>query len=120
MTLYGDLKVSVIDEMPDGRSATRTLAVSDTADDEIDASIRKVVAEGRQGFIVCPLVEDSEKIDARSAVAEFARVASSLPDVRCELLHGQMRSDEKSGNMSSFHAGDIDLLVCIQLTSLMR
>ena len=112
MTLYGDLKMSVIDEMPPGRSATTTVAISDTADDEIDASIQKAVAEGRQVFVVCPLVEDSDKIEARSAVTEFARVTSSLRGVRCELLHGQMRSDEKSDVMSRFRAGDIDLLVC--------
>jgi ATP-dependent DNA helicase RecG len=112
MTLYGDLKMSVIDEMPPGRSATSTLAISDTADHEIDLKIQEVVAEGRQVFVVCPLVEDSKKIDARSATTEFARVTSSLSEVRCELLHGQMHSDDKSAVMGRFRAGDIDVLVC--------
>lgn len=112
MTLYGDLKMSVIDEMPPGRAATTTVAIPDAADEEIDATIRDVVEEGRQVFVVCPLVEDSEKINARSAATEFARVTSSLRDVRCGLLHGQMNSEDKSDVMSGFRAGDIDLLVC--------
>jgi ATP-dependent DNA helicase RecG len=111
MTLYGDLKMSVIDEMPPGRSATRTEAVSETADKEIDETIASAVASGRQVFVVCPLIEDSDKIDARSAVTEFKRVRTSLPNVRSALLHGQMPSEKKSEVMASFRSGDIDVLV---------
>jgi ATP-dependent DNA helicase RecG len=111
MTLYGDLRMSVVDEMPPGRSATTTKAVPDAADEEIDEVIAAGVASGRQVFVVCPLVEDSDKIDARSAVTEFERVRSSLPNVRSALLHGQMRSEDKSDVMASFRSGDIDVLV---------
>jgi len=111
MTLYGDLKVSVIDELPPGRSTIATEAVPDSVDGEIDERISAVVAEGRQVFVVCPLVEDSATIDARSAVSEFARVRSALPGLRSELLFGQMPSDEKSDVMHRFRTGDIDVLV---------
>jgi ATP-dependent DNA helicase RecG len=111
MTLYGDLKVSVIDEMPPGRSPVATEAVSDSADEAIDAAILSTVDEGRQVFVVCPLVEDSDKIEARSAAAEFARVRLSLPTVRTELLHGQMPSRDKSEVMHRYRAGEIDVLV---------
>lgn len=111
MTLYGDLRMSVIDEMPPGRTATTTEAVPDAADDEIDAVISSAVASGRQVFVVCPLVEDSDKIEGRSAVTEFGRIRSSLSNVRSELLHGQMRSENKSEVMARFRGGDIDVLV---------
>jgi len=111
MTLYGDLTVSVIDELPPGRSAIVTDAVPDSADIEIDRRIRAVVTNGQQVFVVCPLVEDSDKVDARSAVSEYARVRTALPDVRSALLHGQMPADEKSDVMHRFRAGAIDVLV---------
>lgn len=111
MTLYGDLKVSVIDEMPPGRSPTATEAMPDDSDAEIDRRITEAVALGRQVFVVCPLVEDSDKIESRSAVTEFSRVRSALPDVRSELLHGQLPSNEKSEVMHRFRAGEIDVLV---------
>ncbi len=111
MTLYGDLTVSVIDELPPGRSAIATEAVPESADIEIDQRIQDVAASGQQVFVVCPLVDDSDKIEARSAVSEFARVCAALPDVRSALLHGQMPADEKSEVMQRFRAGTIDVLV---------
>jgi ATP-dependent DNA helicase RecG len=111
MTVYGDLKMSVVDEMPPGRKATTTEAIPEAADAAIDEMISAAVASGHQVFVVCPLVEDSEKIEARSAVTEFGRVRSSLPDARVELLHGQMRSEDKSAVMARFRSGDIDVLV---------
>jgi ATP-dependent DNA helicase RecG len=111
MTLYGDLTVSVIDELPPGRSAIITDAVPDSADIEIDRRIRAVVTNGQQVFVVCPLVDDSDKVEARSAVSEYARVRTALPDVRSALLHGQMPADEKSDVMHRFRAGAIDVLV---------
>ncbi|MCL1592921.1 MAG: ATP-dependent DNA helicase RecG [Actinomycetia bacterium] len=111
MTLYGDLDVSVIDELPPGRTAIQTSTVPNAADDEIDLTVRAVVDQGRQVFIVCPLVEDSDKIEARSAEAEFARISRSLPEVRVGLLHGQLRSQEKAEIMARFAEGDIEVLV---------
>ncbi len=111
MTLYGDLDVSTIMEMPSGRADVVTEAVPESADSQVDRRILDTVGEGRQVFVVCPLVDDSDKIDARSATAEFARLKASLPGVRCDLLHGQMRSDEKAAVMYRVRAGDIDVLV---------
>ena len=111
MTLYGDLKMSIIDEMPPGRIVTATEAIPDDANEKIDAMISSAVESGQQVFVVCPLVEDSNKIEARSAVTEFGRIRSSLPDARSELLHGQMRSEDKSAVMARFRSGDIDILV---------
>lgn len=111
MTLYGDLKVSVIDELPPGRTPIVTDAVSDTAEDQVDSAILRAVDAGGQVFVVCPLVEDSDKIEARSAVTEIARVKAALPQVRSGLLHGQMAADEKAEIMHRFRTGDIDVLV---------
>ncbi len=111
MAAYGDLKVSTIVEMPSGRTDVVTEAVPESDDSEIDRRIAATVAEGRQVFVVCPLVDDSDKIDARSATTEFARLKATLPDIRCELLHGQMRSDEKADVMHRVRAGDVDVLV---------
>lgn len=111
MTLYGDLDVSVIDEMPVGRLPVATTAVSGTDDTLIDDAVREAVELGNQVFVVCPLVEDSDKIEARSAVSEFRRTESALPGVRVGLLHGQMRSQDKAEVMERFAAGEIDVLV---------
>ncbi|MEN8041848.1 MAG: ATP-dependent DNA helicase RecG [Actinomycetota bacterium] len=111
MTLYGDLDVSVIDELPPGRAAITTESVPDSADEVIDAKISAAVASDRQAFVVCPLVDDSDKIEARSAVSEFARLRSTLPDMRSGLLHGQLSSEEKSDVMLRFRRGEIDVLV---------
>ncbi len=111
MTLYGDLDVSVIDEMPPGRLEIVTTTVADSADEEIDLSISAVVAAGHQVFVVCPLVDESDKVEARSAAAEFARLSASLRGARVELLHGQMRSQDKANVMARFAAGEVDVLV---------
>lgn len=111
MTLYGDLDVSVIEELPPGRHPIATRTLDDNADNAIDRNIDEAVAVGRQVFVVCPLVEDSEKIEARSATTEYARINASRPDLRTGLLHGQLRSDEKSEVMRQFRSGDIDVLV---------
>jgi len=108
---YGDLDLSTIVEMPSGRTDVLTEAVPESADIEIDQRILDTVGEGRQVFVVCPLVEDSDKIDAKSATSEFARLKAALPEVRCELIHGQMRSDDKAEVMHRVRAGEIDVLV---------
>ncbi|NHZ70755.1 MAG: ATP-dependent DNA helicase RecG [Proteobacteria bacterium] len=111
MTLYGDLDVSLIDELPPGRTAITTSTISNTADDEVDLAVQAAVSQGHQTFIVCPLVEDSDKIEARSAMSEFVRVSGTLPEVRIGLLHGQLRSQEKAEIMARFADGDIQVLV---------
>jgi ATP-dependent DNA helicase RecG len=111
MTVYGDLDVSTIDEMPPGRAEIVTEEISALADPEIDRRILHAVSQGRQVFVVCPLVDDSDKIDAASATAEFARLKTTMTGARCELLHGQMRSDEKAAVMHRVREGEIDVLV---------
>jgi ATP-dependent DNA helicase RecG len=113
MAQYGDLKVSSIKDMPSGRVPVETVAVDEgpKADAVIDTEIRRHVSDGRQVFVVCPLVNESDKIEARSASLEFERIRESLPHVRSELLHGQMPSQDKADVMGRVRSGEIDVLV---------
>ena len=112
MALYGDLEVSTIRTLPPGRMPTTTSAVPlQGAEPAVEDAIGEAVEAGRQVFVVCPLVEPSGKIEARSAVSEFTRLSDTLPDLRVELLHGQMKAEEKAEVMEGFRVGDIDVLV---------
>jgi ATP-dependent DNA helicase RecG len=109
MTLYGDLDVSVLDEMPTGRVPVRTIAAA-TIDESYDL-IRGEVAAGRQAFVVCPLVEESDKLQVASATEEYERLGAVFGDLDVALLHGQMKSADKEAVMARVRAGDIDVLV---------
>jgi ATP-dependent DNA helicase RecG len=111
MTLYGDLDVSVIDEMPPGREPVRTVHLPRASESEAWDLVRAEVGRGRQAFVVCPLVEDSPKVEAASATAEHGRLSEVFPDLRLGLLHGQLRPVEKEGVMTAFRQGDVDVLV---------
>jgi len=111
MTLYGDLDVSILDEMPAGRKEIRTIAASSSDLGSVYELIRTETAAGRQVFVVCPLVEDSDKLQAASATAEHERLQGVFPDLRLGLLHGQMKSAEKEAVMALMRAGEIDVLV---------
>lgn len=113
MTVYGDLDLSVIDELPPGRTPIRTKWLRErTAFGEAFAYLRAEVSRGRQGYVVCALVEESERLAARSAEEEFARLgASELAGIRLGLLHGRMPAREKDRQMAAFRAGIIDVLV---------
>ena len=113
MTLYGALDVSALDEMPAGRKRVRTWAASEVGDElgRVHQAIRDEVGKGRQAFVVCPLVEDSDRVEAASAIAEYRRLGKVFPDLRLGLLHGQMRSEEKRRVMEGFRSGDLDVLV---------
>ena len=113
MTLYGDLDVTVLDEMPQGRIPVKTTLVApgSPAERKVYDLIRAEVAAGRQAFVVCPLVEDSEKLQAASATAEYERLTGVFPDLRVGLIHGQMRSGEKEEVMGRMRAGTVDVLV---------
>ena len=113
MTLYGDLDVTVLDEMPQGRIPVKTTLVApgSPAERKLYDLIRAEVAAGRQAFVVCPLVEDSEKLQAASATAEYERLTGVFPDLRVGLIHGQMRSGEKEEIMGRMRAGTVDVLV---------
>ncbi len=112
LTVYGELDVSVIDEMPPGRQEVKTKRFRPSERERLHNFLRRQTVEGRQGFIVYPLVEESEKLDAGAAVAEFERLQAEVyPDLRLALLHGRMSGQEKDEVMTRFVAGDFDILV---------
>jgi ATP-dependent DNA helicase RecG len=112
LTLYGDLDVSVIDEMPPGRMPIKSYVIYPRTRERMYDYLRRQAREGRQSYIVYPLVEESEKLTAGAAVDEFERLRHDVfPDLRLGLLHGRMSGGEKDTVMSAFAAGDFDVLV---------
>jgi ATP-dependent DNA helicase RecG len=112
MALFGDLDLSVVDEMPPGRQTVETLLKYPRNRQDIYRVLDAQMQEGRQGYVVYPLVEDSEKLDLRSASEEHRRLSEEVfPHRRVGLLHGQMPSDEKDAVMRAFLARELDLLV---------
>ena len=112
LTLYGDLDLSVIDQLPPGRLVVKTKWLKPGQRDSAYAFIRRQVASSRQSFIICPLVEESEAIQARAAVAEYERLSQEVfPDLRLGLLHGRMPAVEKDKVMRRFRSGELDILV---------
>jgi ATP-dependent DNA helicase RecG len=112
LTLYGDLDISTLDEMPAGRLAIKTKWM--TADDRRKAYnfIRKQVAGGRQAFVICPLIEESETLEVKAAVAEHQRLSREVfPTLRLGLLHGKMKGSDKEDVMHAFKDGKLDILV---------
>jgi ATP-dependent DNA helicase RecG len=112
MTFFGDLDISVIDEMPPGRTPIATTHVTDRSRDRVYARVAGEVEAGRQCYVVYPLIEESEKLDLRSATDGYERLRSVFSGAAVGLLHGRMKSDEKEATMSAFTAGEIDVLVC--------
>jgi ATP-dependent DNA helicase RecG len=111
MSYYADLDVSVIDELPPGRSPVKTRLFSDTRRAEVIAAVRAVVAGGRQAYWVCPLVEESAKLELQAALDTWAALTAELSDLRVGLVHGRLKGDEKASVMAAFVAGEIDVLV---------
>jgi len=112
LTLYGDLDLSVIDELPPGRQTIKTRWLKQAQRASAYAFLKKQVAEGRQAFIICPLVEESEAIQARAAVAEYERLSRDVfPDLKLGLIHGRLSAAEKDKVMHRFRAGELDILV---------
>lgn len=112
LTIYGDLEVSIIDEMPPGRRLIKTRWVDATRRQQAYDFIEKRVSEGRQVFVICPLVEESDKIEAKAATAEYERLrAEVFPNRKLSLLHGRMKPKEKEEVMAAFHRGEADILV---------
>ncbi|MDP9375516.1 MAG: ATP-dependent DNA helicase RecG [Chloroflexota bacterium] len=112
LTLHGDLDVSTIDELPPGRQAIVTRAVGPEERPREYRAIREEVAAGRQAFVICPLVEESETVEARAATEEWERLRTGVfPDLRVGLLHGRMRPAEKDRVMAAFRDRDYDILV---------
>tara|TARA_B100001248_G_scaffold262391_1_gene258038 strand:- start:8459 stop:10036 length:1578 start_codon:yes stop_codon:yes gene_type:complete len=111
MTVYGDLDVSVIDELPKGRQSIVTKVVYENKRDKVFGFLEDQVAAGRQAYIVYPLVEESEKMDLKNAVEEFERLQKRFGNIRFGLLHGKMKENEKDAIMQSFRKHEIDVLV---------
>jgi ATP-dependent DNA helicase RecG len=111
MSFFADLDVSTIDELPPGRTPIVTKLVSAARRDDVLARVRAACHEGGQAYWVCPLIEESEKLQLQTAQDTFAALTEQLPDLRIGLVHGRMKPDEKQTVMAAFQAHDIDLLV---------
>jgi len=111
MTFFADLDVSVIDELPPGRTPVVTKLVADSRRGEVIARIAHAARQGRQAYWVCPLVEESEALELQTAVDTHQALQAELPDLRVGLVHGRLAPAEKAAVMDAFRAGDLDLLV---------
>ncbi|MCF7836175.1 ATP-dependent DNA helicase RecG [Candidatus Gracilibacteria bacterium] len=112
LTIFGDQDVSIIDEMPPGRIPPITRIIPPQKRIESERWIESEVEKGRQVFIVCPLVEESETLEVKSAKKEFARLSEKVfPQFKLGLLHGKLRPKEKDATMAAFAAGEIQILV---------
>ncbi len=112
LTLYGDLDLSVIDQLPPGRVAIETRWLKPSQREGAYAFLQQKIAQGRQAFIICPLIEESETIEARAAVVEYQRLSKEVfPDLRLGLLHGRMPASEKEEVMRRFRNRELGILV---------
>jgi ATP-dependent DNA helicase RecG len=111
MTAYADLDVSVIDELPPGRTPIKTVVLPESRRDEIVERIHKAVREGRQAYWVCPLIDESEELRYQAAEETASVLQEALPEVRVGLVHGRMSAREKELGMYQFKEGSIGLLV---------
>lgn len=112
LTLYGDLDVSTIDELPKGRKPVRTVWRTEEKREAIYEFMRTELKKGRQAYVVYPLIEESEKLDLAAAKQGYEMLSESVfPEFRCALLHGRMKSEEKEKVMQEFKAGQIQVLV---------
>ncbi len=112
LSLYGDLDFSALDEMPPGRQEIKTHWLRPRERERGYAFVRGQVQKGQQAYVICPLVEESDKIEAVAAVEEYERLQNEIfPDLRLGLVHGKLKSDEKEEAMRQFKQGEIDVLV---------
>jgi ATP-dependent DNA helicase RecG len=111
MTYFADLEVSTIDELPPGRTPVLTKVFAEARRDEVVARIRDEVAQGRQVYWVCPLIEENEALDLRHATQAHAELSAALPGCTVGLLHGRMKAAEKAAVMVQFIAGGLQVLV---------
>ena len=110
-SVYADLDVSIVDELPAGRRPIETVAVPASRRAEVVSRVRQACAAGRQAYWVCPLIEESEALDLETATCTAEALAEALPDVKVALVHGRMKASDKELAMGSFRRGDIHLLV---------
>jgi ATP-dependent DNA helicase RecG len=111
MSAYADLDVSVIDELPPGRTPVQTVVVPDSRRDEIVQRVREACLQQRQVYWVCPLIEESELLSAQAAEDLYTTLRSALPELRIELLHGRMNAKQKDAVMERFKSHEADVLV---------
>jgi len=112
LTLYGDLDISVIDELPPGRQVVKTKCLEPQDREKAYSFLHRQVSNGRQAFIICPLVEESEILEAKAATTEYERLSREVfPNLKLGLLHGQMPGNEKEEVMRRFRGGELDILV---------
>ncbi len=111
MSYYADLDVSAIDELPPGRTPILTKLVSAARRDEVTSRVRDACRGGRQVYWVCPLIEESETLQLKTAEETFEHLTRDLPELRIGLVHGRLKSDEKARVMAAFVAGEVQVLV---------
>jgi ATP-dependent DNA helicase RecG len=111
MSYYADLDVTVLDELPPGRTPIKTRLVADNRRDDVVGFVAKHIEEGRQVYWVCPLIEESEALQLQTAQDTYEQLSIDLPALTVGLVHGRMKADEKQAVMVAFAAGEIDVLV---------
>ena len=111
MSHYADLDVSVIDQLPPGRTPVRTRLITSAKRAQVIAHVRDACRAGRQAYWVCPLIEESETLDLQTATDTWQALTEALPDLHIGLLHGRLPSDEKASGIARFARGEIDVLV---------
>jgi len=111
LTIYGDLDLSVIDELPPGRKEVKTIIKTEENEKEVHEFLRRKMEEGRQVFVICPMIEERESSDLKAAKEEAERLKGVFPEFVVGLLHGSMKSEEKEEVMRRFAKGEINLLV---------
>ena len=111
MSYYADLDVTVLDELPPGRTPVKTRLVADSRREDVVGFVRKHVEEGRQAYWVCPLIEESEALQLQTAQETWEALSAELSALTVGLVHGRLKADEKQAVMAAFSAGEIDVLV---------
>ena len=111
MSYYADLDVTVLDELPPGRTPIKTRLVADSRRDDVVGFVKKHIEEGRQAYWVCPLIEESEALQLQTAQETYATLSTELSTLTVALVHGRLKADEKQAVMAAFAAGEIDVLV---------
>ena len=111
LILYGDLDISIIDELPPGRQKIDTSAVDSRYHQRIYTFIQKHVKEGRQAYVICPMIEENEKLEVQNVLDYTEELIQELPECRVSCVHGKMKAKEKQEIMDNFAAGEIDVLV---------
>ncbi|WP_249976292.1 ATP-dependent DNA helicase RecG [Vreelandella olivaria] len=111
MSAYADLDISIIDELPPGRTPVKTVVVSDARRPEVVERIRRACSDGRQAYWVCTLIEESEALQCQAAEVTRDELTQALPELNIGLVHGRMKASEKAEVMAAFKEGELDLLV---------